>query len=110
MITKKDFQEMFQESDKRWDKKLSTLKKEIKDDIEEVVAQFADTMVKMLGMVATKDDLKNVEDRLIGVESDVRDIKRNINDLKADTPTPQEFADHERRITKLEKVTFSVTA
>ncbi len=124
MITKKDIQEMFKQSDvrwdkrfneadARWDKRFANLRRELKDDIEEVVAQFADTMVKMFGMVATKEELnevkegvREVKEEILEVKVDVRDIKRQINDLKADLPTPQEYTDHEKRITKLEVAAF----
>jgi hypothetical protein len=54
--------------------------------------------------LATKDDLENVKTEL---KTEIREIKGQLNDLKADVPTPQELNDHETRILKLEKTVFS---
>ncbi len=131
MIAKKDIQEMFRqsdarwdkrfnesdarwdkrfnESDARWDKRFANLRKELKDDIETAVAQVIEFVMKYaaskedLKQFATKEDLKEFKEE---VKSEFRDVRRQINDLKADTPTPQEFTDHEKRIAKLETVVF----
>lgn len=123
MLTKKDIQEMFKQSDVRWDKRFneaderwekrfSKLRKEFKDDIETAVAQIMDSIMKWGTGFATKEDLKSftTKEDLKGfreeVKSEFRDVRRQINDLKADLPTPQEFANHEKRITKLEVAVF----
>lgn len=95
-------------------KDLDNLRKELKEDIETAVAQIMESIVKLvatkedlkflaakddLKAFAAKDDLKNTETRL---SNEIKDVKRQIDDLKADTPAPQEFADHEKRISKLE--------
>lgn len=96
----------FKEADERWETRFSKLRKELKDDIETAVAQVIDTMIKF---TASKEDLKRVEDRLANVEIEVKDVKRSINDLKADIPSPQEFTAHEKRIGRLEKTVFAST-
>lgn len=100
----------FNEADVRWDKRFTSLKKELKDDIETAGAQVIEFVMKYS---ASKDDLKEVKkdiievkEEIMEVKADVKDIKRNINDLKADTPTPQEFADYGKRIAKLETAVF----
>lgn len=84
-----------------------------KADLEDAIAQIVGAISKTLENMATKDDLKGVENRLgkvenrlDGVEAEVKDVKRSINDLKADLPTPQEFKNHEKRISRLETTVF----
>ena len=112
MITKKDIQKIVEKSHKRLHEEISSfkgevkieftaLRKEFKEEIETAVAQVIEAVMKH---TASKEDLKRVEDRLANVEIGVIDVKRSINDLKADIPTPQEFDDHEKRITKLEAI------
>ena len=95
-------------------KALVDQRKEINKDIETAVAQVVDAVIKH---TASKEDLKEVKEELGGkidelsvrinrVENEVKDVKRTINDLNADVPSPQEFADHEKRITKLEVAAF----
>ena len=84
---------------------ILNIRKEIKEQVETAIAQIIEAVIKN---TASKDDLKRVEDRLGKVEVDVKDIKRSINDLKADTPTPQEYQNHEKRIKKLETAVFPV--
>lgn len=96
MITKKDLTI-----------EISSLRKEIKKDLEDAVAQVIEAVMKWGTGLATKEDLKRVEDRLVNVEIEVKDVKRTINDLKADLPTPQEFVLHDKRIGRLEKAVFS---
>lgn len=102
MITKKDLGQLRKDIGKDIIDSANKLRKEFKEDIEEVVAKFADTMVKMFGMVDTKEELREVKEEILEVKSDVKDLKRQINDLKADTSIPQEFANHDKRITNLE--------
>lgn len=86
---------------------LAEQRKEINKDIETAVAQIIEFVMKYS---ASKDDLKEVKEelgtRIDRVETEVKDVKRQINDLRADTPTPQEFASHEKRISKLESTIF----
>ena len=96
------------------DEKNYVTKKYLKDSLDDMVAQIAQTLQKIIDNMATKDDLKKVEKRLGSVEeelsnvkSDVKQIKRDVTDLKADTPTPQEFDNHEKRISKLEKTVYA---
>lgn len=78
-------------------------KKEIKSVVEDAATQILDAVTRGFEVVATKDDLKTVKDEL---KADIKDVQRQINDLKADTPTPQEHRDHEKRINKLEQSVF----
>lgn len=102
-MTKKDFQEMFRQADKRWETRFSKQRKELKNDIETAIAQVIEVVIKY---TASKEDLKKVEEKLGKIEVEVKDVKRSINDLKADVPTPQEVIDHENRISKLENAVF----
>lgn len=96
MISKKDLQEAI-------DKAIG----DIIDSISKVVATKEElkSLATKDGLknLATKDDLNNLETKL---SNDIKDVKRQINDLKADTPTPQEFKDHEKRIRSLETAVF----
>lgn len=99
MLTKKDLENLGEK-----------LRKEFKEEIETAIVQIVESISKF---VATKEDLKavenrlgNVENRLGNVEAELKDVKRQINDLKADTPAPQDFANHEKRIKKLENAVF----
>lgn len=89
MITKKDLKES-----------LAAQRKDINKDIETAVAQIVDAVVKH---TASKDDLKDFKEEVTG---EFKEVKRQINVLKADTPTPQEFTSHEKRISKLESAAF----
>lgn len=89
---------------------LSDQRKEINKNIETAIAHVINAVIEH---TASKEDLKRVEgrlgdieNRLEKVETDVSHIKRSINDLKADVPTPQDFANHEKRIGKLETAVF----
>jgi len=105
-------------------------------EVETAVVQISGAVIKALENTATKDDLKNfatkddlkkVESRLGGVESrldkvesrlggveedldevktDLKIVKRGIEILQKTTPNKFDFNDHEKRITRLEKVTF----
>lgn len=109
MITKKDLLGLKKGLEEKIESSAKTLRKEFKGDIETAVAQVIEFVMKYaaskedLKNLATKEDLKEVEVRL---SNDIKDVKRQINDLKADTPTPQEFASHEKRISKLENAVF----
>jgi len=121
MLTKNDLQEV---------------KSLVKDEVETAVIQISGAVIKALEDTATKDDLKNfatkddlkkvetrlggvetrldkVESRLGGVEEDLDEVKtdlkivkRGIEILQKTTPNKFDFNDHEKRITRLEKVTF----
>ena len=100
MLTKNDLQEV---------------KSVVKEGIETAVVQISSAVIKALENTATKDDLKNiatkddldgVESRLDGVEKDLKIVKRGVEILQHITPNQIEFADHEKRISHLEKVTF----
>lgn len=121
MLTKNDLQEV---------------KSVVKEEVETAVVQISGAVIKALENTATKDDLKNfatkddlkkVETRLGGVESrldkvesrlggveedldevktDLKIVKRGIEILQKTTPNKFDFNDHEKRITRLEKVTF----
>ena len=121
MLTKNDLQEV---------------KSVVKEEVETAVVQISGAVIKALENTATKDDLKNfatkddlkkVESRLGGVESrldkvesrlggveedldevktDLKIVKRGVEILQHITPNQIEFADHEKRISRLEKVTF----
>lgn len=87
-------------------------KKNLQEAIDEATADIISAVVKGFEAVPTKDDLKSfvTKDDLksteIKLSNEIKDVKRQINDLKADTPTPQEFVYHEKRITKLEAAAF----
>lgn len=100
MVLKKDLKEMFVEADEKWDKRFAKLRKELKNDIETAVAQIIEFVMKY---AASKEDLKEFKEE---VKLEFRDTRRQINDLKADTPAPQEFAGHEKRIANLEAAVF----
>jgi hypothetical protein len=69
-----------------------------KDDVKDFVTKDD------LKILATKDDLEDVKTEL---KTEIREIKGLLNDLKADTPTPQEIQNHEQRILKLEKTVLT---
>lgn len=98
MITKKDLKES-----------LASQRKDINKDIETAIAQVIDAVIKH---TASKLELQEFKDEFKEFKEDVgtefKEVKRQINDLKADLPTPQEFADHEERITKLELAALPV--
>lgn len=96
-------------------------KKDLKDTVDQAVMDIISAISKTLinfatkndlKKFATKDDLKNLATKndLVGVEhrldAQIKDLKRDINDLKADTPTPQEFQKHGERILRLENAVF----
>lgn len=81
-------------------------KKNLQEAIDEATADIISAVTKGFETVATKEELREVKEEILEVKADVKDIKRQINDLNADTPTPQEFNDHEKRIGKLETAVF----
>lgn len=99
-LTKKDLKES-----------LATQRKDITKDIETAVAQIINAVIRH---TASKEELKRVKGELSEkidtvkseLSSEIQGVKRQINDLKADTPTPQEFTSHEKRISKLESAVF----
>ena len=101
MLTKKDLKE-----------EIASLRKEFKKDLEDAIAQIMESIMKWGTGLATKEDLKSftTKDDLNDFKEEVRgefkEVKRHINDLKADLPTPQEFAGHEKRIANLETAVF----
>lgn len=102
MLTKKDLKES-----------LDNFQKVIKDQIDDAIVQVVESIAKV---VPTKEELRaelgevesKLGNRLDRMDGDIKDIKRQMNDIKADTPTPQEFQDHDKRIGKLEKAVFSI--
>lgn len=88
-VTKNDLKGEFQCFEKKFDKK-----------IEDAVGQIISAVAKGFEETATKEDLQQVQ-------SDVKDIKRQISDLKADTVTDSQFKVHEKRIVKLENKVFA---
>jgi len=81
-----------------------------KDDLKKVETRL-DKVETRLGGVETR--LDKVESRLGGVEEDLDEVKtdlkivkRGIEILQKTTPNKFDFNDHEKRITRLEKVTF----
>ncbi len=113
MITKKDVEETVNTGiaglRKEFKEEMSSMRKAIKEDIETAVAQVIETVMKNCAMkedlksLATKEELREFKEEVRG---EFREVKRQINNLKTDTPTPQELADHERRIKKLEGAVF----
>ncbi len=83
---------------------LKEVKSVVKEEVEIAVAQIAQATVKALENVATKDDLKEVKNEVAELKTEVMYIKNDVRDLKADSPTAREFADHEKRIRHLEQV------
>lgn len=91
---------------------LDNFQKVIKDQIDDAIVQVVESIAKV---VPTKEELRaelgevesRLGNRLDRMDGDIKDIKRQMNDIKADTPTPQEFVNHEKRIGKLEKAIFS---
>lgn len=123
MLTKKvvhDIQEIVGKSAHLLRKDIEKNRKEFKEEIETAVAQIMESFIKYgatkedLKKLATKEDLNMVRKELKGdinsvreeLKGDIKDLKRDINDLKADTPTPQEFQNHEKKISKLETAVF----
>ncbi|OGG26101.1 hypothetical protein A2960_03840 [Candidatus Gottesmanbacteria bacterium RIFCSPLOWO2_01_FULL_39_12b] len=110
MLTKKDLKDALKNLPTKNDLENTVgslrgeFKREIKSVIENAATQILDAVSRGFEVLATKDDLKRVENKLESVESE---LKREINDLKADTPTPQEYRNHEKRISRLEKTVFS---
>jgi len=66
-----------------------------KGDIEEAIAQITNAAVKALENVATKEDIKQLENKLEGkidkIDAKTTDILRRVIDLEHDTPTQQEM-------------------
>ena len=66
-----------------------------KCDIEEAIAQITNAAVKALENVATKEDIKQLENKLEGkidkIDAKTTDILRRVIDLEHDTPTQQEM-------------------
>jgi len=113
MLTKQDLTDTLKATEENLTAKIDASRKEFKEGIETAVAQISKAVVKALDNVATKDDLKKVEYRLDKVEGSIEElktevvsVKNDVRDLKADSPTAKEFADHEKRITVLEKTAF----
>lgn len=73
------------------------VKREIIDAISEVIMPAFDQVYAAIGKVHR--ELKDFE---IKTESNFSDIRRQINDLKLDTPSNRKFLAHEDRIHKLE--------
>jgi len=86
-------------------------RKDLKEEIENAIAQISKAVEKSLEDLATKEEMRGMEKRLgdrIGrVESEVSYLKSDIRDLKADAPTAKEFHGHEVRISRLEKSVFA---
>lgn len=89
-------------------------KKDLDEAIETVIAQISKAIIKATENMATKDDLKRVENRLDGVENrlgkvetELIYVKNDVRDLKADSPTAKEFNNHEKRIKRLENKAFA---
>lgn len=95
-------------------------KKDLQEAIDQAIVDIIESISKVVATkddlknFATKDDLKSVETKLSNdlksvetkLSNEIKDVKRQINDLMADTPTPQEFKDHEKRIKSLESAVF----
>lgn len=95
-------------------------RKDLKEEIENAIAQISKTIGKSLENLATKEEIKKLatkeemqgmerrlSDRIGGVESELGYVKSEIRDLKTDTPTAKEFQNHETRISRLEKTVFA---
>lgn len=80
--------------------------KDLQEAIDEAIADIIGAVNKGFENVATKDDINAMIKRLDSVEVDVKDVKRTVNDIKADTPSPQELEKHDKRIARLEKAVF----
>ena len=120
MLTKQDLTDALKTTEEKLTAKIESSRKEFNEGIETAVVQISKAVIKALDNVATKDDLKGVENRLGGVENrldkvensiqelktEVMYVKGDVRDLKADSPTAIEFTDHEKRISRLEKATF----
>ncbi len=72
------------------DKKLKKLSVEI---CETILNGIAETLK---GYAEKKD----IEDLKVEMKQEFTDVKRDINDLKADSPTKKEFADLKARVNK----------
>lgn len=96
---------------------IMVTKKDLQDAIDEATADIISAVTKGFETLATKEELKTLatKEELVGeigslkseLKADINDIKRQINDLKADLPTPQEVGNQDKRISKLEKAVFS---
>lgn len=100
MLTKQDLKE-----------EIEKLRREFKNELEILLAQIVKAFSEVLKDVATKKDLKEVEERLggrldgvggrlDGVEADITDIKRDVRDIKADMSTKDDF----KNLKKLEEI------
>lgn len=95
---------------------MKGLKTEVKELIDQAVVDVIESISKVaatkndLKKCATKDDLKKLATKVDHAETtlsnEIKDVKRQINDLKADVPTPQEIQDHEKRIKRLETAVY----
>ena len=117
MLTKQDLKEEMGLVRKEFKTEIEGARQEFKTEIEGAVAQISKAIDKALEgkadkadlvNLATKDDLKRVEERLGKVETELSYVKSDVRDLKADSPTAREFQNHEVRIRKLE--TFHASA
>lgn len=86
--------------------------KKIDQKIEEFAGQIISATAK--GFDEVNGRLDKVENRLDMVEEGLREVKTNIldfkdnfNNFRVNTPTKQEFQNHEKRISRLEKTTFT---
>lgn len=78
---------------------------------EEFAGKIISAVAKGFEETASKEDLKQTEQRLekriVGIENDVRDIKRGSADLKADAVTDAQIRNHDKKITRLENKVFA---
>lgn len=114
MLTKQDLTAALKTTEERLTAKIEASRKEFKteieasrkefnEEIETAVIQISSAIVKAFDEVATKDDLLEIKREL---KTEIMYIKSDVRDLKADSPTSREFADHEKRITALEETAF----
>ena len=93
-----------------------------KMDLKEALEEFAEQIISSTakGFLGVEGRLDKVEGRLDKVENKLTtlienveetkqrtiEVKRRIVDLEADKPTKNEFINHEKRISKLEKKVY----
>lgn len=79
-----------------------------KDDLkllEKKIDEFTDQIISATGKGF--EELNNkIDSTETELKKEIRYLKDDVNNLKADSPSKIEFQNHEKRISRLEKATF----
>lgn len=105
-VTKNDLKEALENQNKIFKEEIENTEVSILENIIKHVAMKEDlkgvAMKDDLKNLATKEEMKkgfqNVESRLDKIELDITDIKRDVNNIKADFVTGQEFRDFKEEL------------